>query len=379
MVLLGMLTGRPALAVATDLSNTPDPTWMTDGPVYALTHIGNTVYLGGRFSQVRQKPLKQGGPFVNVDDLAGVDATTGAPVEPTWDPSFNLTGTVYALAPSPDGSMIYVGGDFTATVGDVTLKNIAAVNAITGAVDPNFHPKMGSLVHAILTSASKVYVGGDFLRVNSRPNRTRLAAFDYSGNLDPNWTPTADGPVRALAFSSDGTSIFVAGNFANVSALPRQSLANVDPATGAVQPWVAGHIDPQEVGFAMVPTPAVLYVGMGGPNNYVAAYDTTTGQQLWRDHASGNVQAIALLGGNELIVGGHFLVMNQGHDPQDYPRIRLAGVFLDGTIDQAWQPSVTGNFFGPWVVMSNGNQLYVGGQFSTVSGVHQKFFARFTS
>ena len=54
-------------------------------------------------------------------------------------------------------------------------------------------------------------------------------------------------------------------------------------------------------------------------------------------------------------------------------------MFLDGTIDQAWQPSVTGNFFGPWVVMSNGNQLYVGGQFSSVSGVHQKFFARFTS
>jgi len=26
-----------------------------------------------------------------------------------------------------------------------------------------------------------------------------------------------------------------------------------------------------------------------------------------------------------------------------------------------------------------GNQLYVGGQFSNVSGVHQKFFARFTS
>ena len=86
---------------------------MTDGPVYAMTHIGSTVFLGGRFSQVRQKPLKQGGPFVNVDDLAGVDATTGAPVEPTWDPSFNLTGTVYALAPSPDGSMIYVGGDFS--------------------------------------------------------------------------------------------------------------------------------------------------------------------------------------------------------------------------------------------------------------------------
>ena len=39
-----------------------------------------------------------------------------------------------------------------------------------------------------------------------------------------------------------------------------------------------GHIDPQEVGFAMVPTPAVLYVGMGGPNNYVAAYDTTTAE-----------------------------------------------------------------------------------------------------
>ena len=76
-----------------------------------------------------------------------------------------------AIAASPDGSRIYVGGDFT-TVDGGNRYRIAAFNTATGAVISSFRPVVDSQVRAIAATNTAVYVGGTFSTVNgvARPD-----------------------------------------------------------------------------------------------------------------------------------------------------------------------------------------------------------------
>ncbi|MBA3232882.1 MAG: hypothetical protein H0T17_02890, partial [Propionibacteriales bacterium] len=72
---------------------------------------------------------------------------------------------------TPDG-LVYIGGhfaQFVGTTGNPTL--LAAVDAATGAVDPNFAPRLYTSypagVWALATSATMLYAGGDFTGVSS--------------------------------------------------------------------------------------------------------------------------------------------------------------------------------------------------------------------
>ena len=62
----------------------------------------NRIYAGGMFKHIGGKPAGR---------LAAVDPATGA-LDPTFTPP-TLDGVVRALALSPDGSVLYVGGDFS--------------------------------------------------------------------------------------------------------------------------------------------------------------------------------------------------------------------------------------------------------------------------
>ena len=87
---------------ALNLRTTPDPTWMTNGNVYAtaLSEDGKTLYIGGRFTQVREKPPGQGGKVVRANGVAAINTATGVPIA-TWHPSVTgdstVTPTVRAL------------------------------------------------------------------------------------------------------------------------------------------------------------------------------------------------------------------------------------------------------------------------------------------
>jgi hypothetical protein len=64
-------------------------------------------------------------------------------------------------------------------------------------------------------------------------------------------------------------------------------------------------------------------------------------------------------------------------DQGNVKRTRFAAVNFAGRIDP-WKPSFDGKFWGPWDILVTGNQVYVGGDFLTVSGTAQQFLARFT-
>jgi outer membrane protein assembly factor BamB len=89
-------------------------------------------------------------------------------------------------------------------------------------VGPTWHPD--GPVHAVLYSGSRVYVGGTFTG--------SVAALDATtGALL--WNANADGDVRALALSSDGSQLLAGGAFTHVNGVVHRKLASLNPSTGA--------------------------------------------------------------------------------------------------------------------------------------------------
>jgi len=118
----------PPAHAALGLRETPDQTWMTNGIVYAqaLSEDGGTLYIGGKFTQVREKPSGTGGAFESVNNVAAINVETGEPVsafKPAVTSNDGTRPVVRALAAR--NGRVYIGGNFT-TVGGQARRNLAA-------------------------------------------------------------------------------------------------------------------------------------------------------------------------------------------------------------------------------------------------------------
>src|SRR3954471_5272912 len=123
------------------MSGTASPMWQTNGTVEAVVVANGVVYAGGNFTQVRPPGTAASSTQAVVRNrLAAFNASTGALIT-TFDA--NVNGSVRALAVSPDGSRLYVGGAFTSVRG-TTRNRVAAVNPSTGALVAGFNPNAGS-------------------------------------------------------------------------------------------------------------------------------------------------------------------------------------------------------------------------------------------
>jgi hypothetical protein len=383
-----LLISATELSVFAALPNIADTSWMTNGNVRAVVQYGNIIWLGGEFTELRERRPGQGGQVISVNNLAAIDVTTGAPVPGLNVPAVRGTSTVvpivYALALA--GDKLYIGGSFS-TVGGAARRNLAAIDAATGAVDTQFSPNIG-VVWTLAAGPTRLYVGGGFAQANGQP-RKNLAAFAFDGTLDAIWTPSADERPRDMAIAPDGKSIFIVGHFKNVAGpdgvfVPRDSAVRVETDSGNVLPWTAGCPCSTELfGLGVEVRGDRVYIGMGG-SDWVASYDLNSGGQFWRTDVYGQVQDVGIMG-DQLIIAGHFthVAATPGFDCGSLgagcvPREKLAALSLAGFLDPDWDPSMTGDFDGVWRVLSNGPQLYGVGEFLKVHGVFQQKVARFT-
>lgn len=377
------------------LERDPDDTWMTNGKVYAtaLSEDGNTLYIGGKFTQVRENPSGTPGETLAVNNVAAINVERGVPVR-TWNP--RVTGgeaTVYSLA-AEDGR-VFIGGNFTA-VGGVPRQNLAAVARTDGLVRP-FAPEVGgdaSIVQTLLANDSRLYAGGNFDQVDGQ-TRGNLAAFDLATDrLDPAWKPSASSMVRDLEFDADGTSIFVAGAFGSITGSDspkeaRQSVARVYTDTGDLHPWKIpnGTIEDPMTAWDITATSSRLYGGFGRRGNYVAAFrldNENLGSQDWRFNTAGNVQAVTLSAdGSRLFFGGHFGIANREQrvcgDKYLYGLGSLDAT--TGTFNCGWRPRVHGpvpNYEGIRDMVLTPSYLYVGGGFTGMARSELSNLARFT-
>src|SRR5215217_5312044 len=178
-ILLGLAPG--ASAALTLVSQTPDATAGVDGRVQAIIRFGDWLYVGGSFSAVSGKPRA---------GLARVNVVSGA-VDPSR--SADVVGSVIALATSPDGATLYVGGEFTSVAG-AGRENLAALSAATGAVDPAFTPNPDQWVAALRLADGRLFAAGCFTTVGGA-GQPYLAELSPVTGTATGWRPSLTCPV----------------------------------------------------------------------------------------------------------------------------------------------------------------------------------------
>jgi hypothetical protein len=390
-------------AAATPSSNVPDDTWMTNGQVYTITQAENTIYVGGKFKTLRQCPPGTGcgpGSVVQTVNVGAIDATTGVAIKTFKHEVSGEKATVYALAVF--GGKLWIGGRFTHVDGQPRL-NLAAIDLATDTLDASVNHQIGvditDRIRGMATNGTLLYVAGYFTTVDGQP-RKKLAAFQADGDLDPTWKPKTAGLARTLTFDCDG-NVVAGGSFrkAGGSTTPNQeraTLAIFDAVSGALDAWtpdnanIPNGVNAFDLDRSCTNGDERLFVGYGGSNAiYAFDLDDDSGEILYATKTGGNVQTVAVRG-NRVFFGGHFTQVSVncswvGRNEND-ARTRFATADLDGCTRNAntsnpldgWTPSFSGKFYGPWDIHTNATQIWVGGQFTDVSGTAQYFLARFT-
>jgi PKD repeat protein len=379
------------------------PTVQINGVVWSQVVVGNTVYVAGKFTAARPAGAAAGTNETTRNNLLAYDVRTGALIT-SFAPDLN--GQARVVVASPDGSRIFVGGDFTIANGQPRYR-FATYNTATGALDTTFKPGFPSQVRAIVATGSTVYVGGTFDAVGSVA-RNRLAAFSYpTGALLP-WAPSTDAQVNALAVSPSGSKVIVGGSFATLAGATARGLGAVDATSGAAVAFAAGTVvnnTGSSSAILSLSTDRDTVYASGytfGPGNLegVVAADPDTGAVRWIDDCHGDTYSVWASGTSAYVAGHPHVCSNIGGWPQTNPwsfyRAIAFSKAATGTVGTEtgnfigqpapsllhWFPTLdagtyTGQSQGPWSVAGNSQYVVYGGEFPTVNGVAQQGLVRF--
>ena len=315
---------------------------------------GASLYVGGDFTIEPATANSSCVPtnLVAVHAITAPDASTpgGGTFYTGWDPngSSGFNGAINALAASPDGSSVYVGGDFTQS-----SAHVGYAAAFSGASGNSNSPisawtplLAGGEVDALAlgtygpNSTPSVYAGGGFDSTGAVV-RSDVAAFDSSGGL-LSWDPGVSmacgapsdtcAPAEVLALAASGSSVYAGGSFDTLTPAGSETgttvdnLAAIDASTGL---------------------PASGF-GEPNPDRAVLALDDT---------------------GDALYVGGSFDTIG------DQSRSALAKLDpASGAVDPQWNPDAQpGTDGGTSVNAINAscNTVYAGGDFASI-GAHER-------
>lgn len=343
-----------------------------NGPVRALALVGGRLVIGGKFT-------KAGG--ITVSNLAAVDAT-GVAV-PGWTGTAN--NQVNALLTV--GDKVYVGGQFTSLNG-ASRRYLARLNGATGTTDTVFSGQTFSLVRALATNpdGSLLYVGGDFTSVSSRfvgsTARGRAAAFTTAFGDVQTWNPNANAAVRTFAVNPTTGVVHLGGLFTTVGGQARTAVATVTSAgaltaldlgiTAARCPHDTKSVYslptcPNDVNALSLSGDKLLVGGqfgqvLGQPRHHAAEIDlsgtTLTG---WNPVPGNAVYSLLRLDG-QVVIGGAFTSTG------GLIRRGLAVIDLTtGQADPGFQADVD-QMVNDIAVAPDGLTAYVGGDFKAIGG-----------
>jgi len=378
-----------AVTCALDTTFSPPAANGFDSTVTTLLVSGSSIYVGGVFTAYR-------GVADSANRLAKLDLTSGA-IDTSFGPAGpsanGFDGTVYALA--TDGTSLFIGGGFSSYRGaGFSARNLAKVNATTGALDTTFSPAglnqngFDSTVYALALSGTSVYAGGGFGSYKGvAGSASRIAKLNAtSGALDTTFSPPGANGFNSYvyAFAVSGTSLYVAGNFSDYRgvASSARALAKLDLTTGALdtaftpsgtpQAGIDGYLSSLQVSNGR------LFIG-GGFKSYkgvavhnLASVDLTTGAVSETYGRAGDtyrgterdVMALASAGG-DLWVGGRFKTYG-GISANRIAKLNDHNY----TEDTTFSPAAANGFDDQVVALaSDGTSLFVGGRFEQYRGV----------
>jgi hypothetical protein len=322
----------------------------TNGQVYATAVVGSVVYAGGDFTAITTPTGIVAQPY-----LAAFDLVSGALI-PTWRPV--VDGAVDVL--TPFGTSLLVGGLFQSLNG-VNTGPFVGLDPVTGVRTlPGLPSVGGTRVDAIKLTPSRVYVGGNFGRVNTS-TRLSFFAFDPSTLALSAWAPMVElGRVRAIEVTPDGTQVVLGGNFKSVNGSGKERhLAIVDSITGAIVPGITLESPVRKIE-GLTFANGYLWDAAGSNGGALEQRDPHTYKIIQSWTSNGDAQAILPIG-KTIAVGGHWDTMMGIACPKL--------MFLSTVTGQLTCPSHLQGPLGVWAMALGGpGVLVVGGQLYRIDG-----------
>jgi hypothetical protein len=363
---------------------------VSGGSVLALAVVGNEVVVGGSFTSA-------GG--VSANYVARFNTQTN-----TWSTlgtgsSNGVSNTVLALAVV--GNEVVVGGYFT-SAGGVSANNVARFNTQTNtwsSLGTGSSNGVNELVNALAVVGNEVVVGGIFTSAGgvsanyvARFN-TQTNTWSSLGTGSQNGVSGGDFPyVNALAVS--GNEVYVGGRFTSAGGVSANNVARFNTQTNTWSTLGTGSSNGVSGGseFPAVNVLAVVgnevYVGgeftsAGGVSaNRVARFNTQT--NTWSSLGTGSSNGVSggdfpyvyalAVSGNEVVVGGNFTSAGG---------VSANRVARFNTQTNTWSSLGTGssngvnNYVRALAVV--GNEVFVGGVFTEAGGVSANYVARWNS
>ncbi|TFV53000.1 PKD domain-containing protein [Blastococcus sp. TF02A_35] len=414
-------------ATPTTVTADPLPTVQINGVAWSQVVVGNTVYVAGSFSTARPAGAAPGTQETVRNNLLAYDIRTGALVR-SFAPDLN--GQARVVAASPDGSRIYVGGDFTRADGQARSR-VAAYSTATGALVPEFRPAVTGQVRAIAATNSTVYLGGSLTAVGS-VSRSRLAAVSAAngallpwapvpgvgpttGNRDGNKNTSTD--VFALVVTGGGSQVVASGRFHTLNGVRSTGVGALDPVSGATRTFAVNQlITNQGVNSAIysLSTDGTTVYGTGydyfGPGNLEGTFaaDANGGRVQWFNDCRGDTYSAFATGGVVYQATHAHNCSNIGsfkeYDPQIFKygtAVSRTAVGMVGEVTLRnstetnvrkqpapavlpWFPSftagtVTKQYQAGWSVTGNDSYVVYAGEFPKVNGTAQEGLVRFAS
>ena len=380
-VLLATLAVAQALVTEDVVRDAPV---VLNGDVLAVEQVGQTIIVGGNFTQVE---ATRNGTVIDQPALFTYDADTGV-FNTDFRPILSNNGNpveVTDIEPAPDGRSVYISGNFLRINDrsddvDRFRGRIARIDLITGEVSRIFAQGSPSAAPSTITySGGWLYVGGSFTSVNdSSTGQTvthelrGLARFDgETGAFDPGFIYESGGEdigrsfdgvrefgVSDIDITPDGTSLVVAhrgsefhdiarGTFVEAGGVAIIGLNNngshgirgfqalyPDPDDPIQEFYHAGQCDNRGVQIRDVEvSPDSSYfitVGQGADSGYqcdsVTRWEITSAavRPTWVSRAFDSLFSVAVAE-DAIYIGGHHRYQVHPDAPSPFPGVNVPG------------------------------------------------------
>lgn len=221
---------------------------------------------------------------------AAADTVNPTPASADGLPTAQIDGVVWSQAVA--GGIDYLGGSFShsrpagspAGTNETPRRNLLAISVTSGEVVPGFNASTNGDVRAVAAASdgSRIYIAGNFTTVNGQP-RNHLAALTPSGQLVPDFAPDVNGPVYGLTVA--GSTVYAGGTFTQISGQTRSRVAALTPS-GAVLGWAPAVADFAVRAIAVSPNGSTVLLGgsfthvNGKALNGLAAVTSSTGSSV---------------------------------------------------------------------------------------------------
>ncbi|RIV37790.1 hypothetical protein D2L64_14550 [Micromonospora radicis] len=357
-----------------------------DGETRAFAQVGNTVFVGGSFTQIRQTATTA---WITQRYLFAYDRTSGT-ISTSFLPV--LDGAVNSLIAGPGGTLI-VGGAFK-NVNGVARRNLVALDPATGMIIESWVGRSdGGMIRDMVLHGNDLYLAGAFNWINGTAHSGLARLNASTGAIDPTFNINATvgrhdtgSYAWAIDVTPDGSTMVAGGNFMFVNGLSRNQMALIDlTGTPSVLDWSTEKFVPP----CVAPATFVHYVqdvrfggngdwfvvGTNGGSGWPAAYCDALVRFETADRGPNQLGTWVAWTGNDTItsvevadniiyLGGHFRWLNNpnAHDaagPGAVDRLGIAAVTPATGMPVNWNPGRRGGSALPSGASNWGSQVPV--------------------